>query len=104
MPGYYLFSLHIFEIMKQKVTLSLKPEVVAKLEAERKRHKTSMSEEVERRVEAQEAPSDEKTPFSKWVGAFADWFTVEDFAADDRTGDELRKTSAYNKPKRKRSA
>lgn len=88
--------------MKQKVTLSLKPEVVAKLKAERKRRNTSMSEEVERRVEAEEAAPEGPSPFMKWAGAFADWFTLEDFEADDRVGEELRKTAAYQHLKRKK--
>lgn len=90
--------------MKQKVTLSLKPEVVAKLKAERRRRSTTMSEEVERRVEADEAPPEGPSPFMKWVGKFADWFTEEDFENDDWIGHELRNTDAYQRMKQQRKS
>ncbi len=83
--------------MKRKVTLSLSPNTVADLEQKKRKRKTSMSKEVERLVkEDKEAPKEgEHSGFYDLAGSFADWFTEEDFEADDRAGEELRKTKAY---------
>ncbi|MDX9751053.1 MAG: hypothetical protein RBT71_08245 [Flavobacteriales bacterium] len=83
--------------MKRKVTLSLSPNTVADLEQKKRKRKTSMSKEVERLVkDDKEAPKEgEHSGFYDLAGSFADWFTEEDFEADDRAGEELRKTKAY---------
>lgn len=49
-----------------------------------------------RKVELPDGPS----PFTKWAGKFADWFSEEDFEAEDRIGDGLRNTEAYEIMKR----
>ena len=83
--------------MKRKVTLSLSPQALSKLQQKKRKHKTSMSSEVERMVDADtEAPKEGgHSEFYGLAGSFADWFTEEDFEADDRAGEELRKTTAY---------
>jgi hypothetical protein len=94
----------IFKDMKQRKDLTLKPENIEEIRQRARRNRTSMSEEVDRAIE--HSPSDlgcdEKGPFSKWVGAFSDLFDREDYIADDRVGEELRKTSAYRHMVRKK--
>lgn len=90
--------------MKQRKDFTLKPENIEKIRQRAQRNRTSMSEEVDRAIE-QNAPAADKNeagPFSKWVGAFADLFEREDYEADDRVGEELRKTPAYRHMVRKK--
>ncbi|HNI05881.1 MAG TPA: DUF6364 family protein [Flavobacteriales bacterium] len=88
--------------MKRKVTLSVKAETLAKMKAEGRRHRTSMSEEVERRFDQEEPKPDGPSPFMRWGGKFADWFTEADFEANDWIGEELRKTEAYQRLQERR--
>lgn len=83
--------------MKRKVTLSLSPGTLAKLQYKGRKRKTSMSKEVERMVDQdKDTPKEgEHSGFYDLAGSFADWFTEEDFEADDKAGNELRKTKAY---------
>lgn len=83
--------------MKRKVTQSLSPDALAKLQQRKHKDNTSMSKEVDRMVEADpEVPkAGEHSALYNMAGAFADWFDNEDFEADDRAGEELRKTTAY---------
>ena len=94
--------------MKNRVSLTLKPETIAKLKAGRRHTRTSRSAAVDDAVEARNvAHADGPSPFAKWAGKFADWFTEEDFQADDRIGDGLRNTEAYEimkRAKRRKSA
>jgi hypothetical protein len=83
--------------MKRKARLSPSPNKVADLPQKRRKRKTSMSKEAERMVKKdKEAPKEgEHSGFYYLAGSFADWFTELDFEADDRAGEELRKTKAY---------
>lgn len=94
----------IFGCMKQRKDLTLKPENIEEIRQRARRNRTSMSEEVDRAIErdTSAAVGDGPGPFSKWVGAFADHFDREDYEADDRVGEELRKTSAYRHMVRKK--
>ncbi|MBS1936791.1 MAG: hypothetical protein JSS84_03140 [Bacteroidetes bacterium] len=85
--------------MKRKVTLSLSPNTVTELQLKRRKRKTSMSKEVERLVaQDEDAPKEgEHSGLYELAGAFADWFSDEDFEADDRAGEELRKTKHYKR-------
>lgn len=85
--------------MKRKVTLSLSPQTLAKLQHKGRKGKTSMSKEVERMVDQdKDTPKEgEHSGFYGLAGSFADWFTEEDFEADDKAGDELRKTKSYQR-------
>lgn len=89
--------------MKQKLTLSLKPSRIALLRKASARRSTSISDLVEQFAEKMgNEPTDEKPAILKWAGAFADFVSPSDFQADDRVGEELRKTRTYRRMERER--
>jgi len=89
--------------MKQKLTLSLKASRVAMLRKASARKATSISELVEEFAKKADAEPTEEIPgILRWAGFWAEHLTPADFDGDDRLGEELRKTKAYERLEREK--
>ncbi|MBS1569167.1 MAG: hypothetical protein JST38_02605 [Bacteroidetes bacterium] len=90
--------------MKKRITLTLDKSTIEALRVKGHRRNTSMSAEVDRAVKVMQEETGIKegpSPFMKWAGKFADWFTKDDFEANDPMGEELRNTESYQLMKKR---